>query len=91
LILAANEYGDADLTGWWAGLIIGFLVVLVVVIVVAALLSLASRIGAEAGEAVDLLEQTRRATQPLPGLIRTNETLQSILRGAVTARQALGG
>ncbi len=91
MTLAANEFGDADLGGWWAGLIIGFLVVVVVVVVVALLLSLASRIGAQAGEAVGLLEQTRAATQPLPELVRTNETLQSILRGAVTARQALGG
>jgi hypothetical protein len=61
------------------------------VIVVAVLLSLATSIGEKAGQSVRLLEQTRLATQPLPELVRTNETLQSILRGAVTARQALGG
>ena len=37
------------------------------------------------------LEAIRSTTQPLVGLRRTNDTLQSILRGARTARGALGG
>jgi hypothetical protein len=85
-----NEYGEnlSDLSGWWAGLIIGLVVV---VIVVSMLLVLASRINAQARAAARELEATRLTTQPLVELARTNATLQSILRGARAARQALGG
>ncbi len=91
MTLALNEYGEPDLSSWWVGLIIGFVVVVVVVVVVGVLLMLASRIGPQAVLAVGLLEETRAATQPLAELSRTNELLQSILKGAVTARKALGG
>ncbi|MGH3902922.1 MAG: hypothetical protein ACRDTE_01790 [Pseudonocardiaceae bacterium] len=86
-----NELVEPQLGGWWAGLIIGLAVVAVVVVVVSVLLVLASRINAQASEAVRELEATRSTTQPLVELRRTNDTLQSILRGARTAREALGG
>lgn len=86
-----NEFGEPDIGGLWTGVIIGFAIVVVVVVVVGVLLMLASRINAQAGEAVRLLGETRTATQSLAELGRTNELLQSIGRGAVTARQALGG
>jgi hypothetical protein len=86
-----NEFGEPHLGGWWAGLIIGLVVVVVVVVVVSVLLVLASRINTQARAAVRELEATRSTTQPLAELRRTNDTLQSILRGARTAREALGG
>jgi uncharacterized membrane protein len=86
-----NEFGEPSLGGWWAGLIIGLVVVVVVVIVVSVLLVLASRINGQVRAATRELEATRSTTQPLVELARTNNTLQSILRGARTARQALGG
>jgi Sec-independent protein translocase protein TatA len=86
-----NEFGEPDVSGLWVGLVIGFAIVVVVVVVVGVLLMLASRINAQAGAAVRLLAETRTATQPLEELARTNELLQSILRGASSARQALGG
>ena len=86
-----NELGEPSLGGWWAGLIIGVVVVVVVVIVVSTILVLAARINAQAGAAVRALEATQSTTQPLVELDRTNNTLQSILRGARAARQALGG
>ena len=86
-----NEFGEAGLVGWWTGLAIGLAVVVVVVIVVSALLVLAARINAQARAAARELEVTRSTTAPLTELTRTNTTLQSILRGARTARQALGG
>ncbi|MGH3720911.1 MAG: hypothetical protein ACRDRI_19095 [Pseudonocardiaceae bacterium] len=86
-----NESGESHLTGWWTGLIIGLVVVVVVVVVVSVLLVLASRINGQARAATRELEATRLTTQPLAELHRTNDTLQSILRGARTARQALGG
>jgi ABC-type multidrug transport system fused ATPase/permease subunit len=86
-----NELGQPHLGGWWAGLIIGVVVVVVVVVVVSVLLVLASRINTQARAVVRALEATRSTTQPLVELGRTNDTLQSILRGARTAREALGG
>ncbi len=86
-----NEFGEPSLAGWWTGLIIGLVVVVVVVVVVSALLVLASRINAQARAAARELEGTRSTTQPLAELARTNSTLQSILRGARSAREALGG
>lgn len=80
-----------NLIGWWTGLFIGLAVVLVVVIVVTMLLVLASGINSRAGAAVRELEAIQSTTQPLVELTRTNDTLQSILRGARSARQALGG
>ena len=89
LFVALNEYGDPHLDGWWVGLIIGLMVV--VVVVVSVLLVLASRINTQARAAARELAATRSTTNPLMELRRTNDTLQSILRGARTARQALGG
>ena len=86
-----NQLGEPNLSGWWAGLIIGLVVVVVVVVVVSVLLVLASRINAQVRAAARELEATRTTTQPLVELSRTNETLQSILRGARSAREALGG
>jgi hypothetical protein len=86
-----NEFGDPQLAGWWTGLIIGLVVVVVVVVVVSTLLVLASRINAQARAATRELEAIRATTQPLSELARTNATLQSILRGARSAREALGG
>ncbi|MGH3870907.1 MAG: hypothetical protein ACRDSR_05215 [Pseudonocardiaceae bacterium] len=83
--------GEPQLGGWWVGLIIGLVVVVIVVVVVGALLVLASRINAQARAATRELEATQPTTQPLVELHRTNDTLQSILRGARAARQALGG
>ena len=91
MVVATNRFGETDLTGWWIGLIIGFVVVVVVVVVVGALLALASRIGGQARESVQALEVARSNTRSIEELKRTNSTLQSILRGARSARQALGG
>jgi uncharacterized protein YpmB len=86
-----KEIGEASLGGWWTGLIIGLVIVVVVVIVVSVLLVLAARINAQARAAARALEPARSTTQPLAELRRTNDTLQSILRGAQAARKALGG
>jgi hypothetical protein len=72
-------------------MIIGLVVVVVVVVVVSVLLVLASRINAQARAAARELEATQSTTQPLVELARTNATLQSILRSARAAREALGG
>ncbi len=86
-----NEAGEPSLAGWWTGMIIGLVVVVVVVVVVSVLLVLAARINGQARTAVRELEAIRPPTRPIVELTRTNDTLQSILRGARTAREALGG
>lgn len=86
-----NNLAEPSLTGWWVGLVIGLVVVVVVVIVVSVILVLAARINAQARAATRELEATRSTTQPLVELDRTNTTIQSILRGARSAREALGG
>jgi hypothetical protein len=86
-----NKFGEPHLGGWWAGLIIGLVIVVIVVIVVSVLLVLAARINAQARAAARELEATRSTTQPLVELGHTNATIQSILRGARAAREALGG
>jgi hypothetical protein len=91
MLVETNMFGETDLSGWWTGLIIGFVLVVAVVVVVGALLAVASRIGARARESVQALDVTRSNTQSIEELRRTNDTLQSILRGARSARQALGG
>jgi len=86
-----NEFGEPYLGGWWVGWAIGLIVVVIVVVVVVVLLVLAARINAQVRAATRELEGTRSTTQPLVELSRTNDTLQSILRGARAARKALGG
>lgn len=86
-----NEIGGPHLGGWWAGLIIELVAVVAVAVVVSVILVLAARINTQARAATRELEATRLTTQPLGELSRTNDTLQSILRGARTAREALGG
>ena len=86
-----NELGEPSLTGWWVGLTIGLVAVVVVVVVVTVILMLAARINAQVRAAIRELQAARSTTQPLAELIRTNDTLQSILRGARAAREALGG
>jgi hypothetical protein len=89
--VAMNEFGDPNLTGWWIGLIIGFVVVVVVVVVVGALLASAARIITQVRAATHLLEGARTNTQPLSELRRTDQTLRGIAADAIAARQALGG
>lgn len=89
--VSVNDYGASHLGGWWTGLIIGLVILVVVVAVVSMILISAARINAQARVAVRELQATQGTTQPLVGLNATNDTLQSILRGARAARKALGG
>jgi hypothetical protein len=91
MLLAGPRFGEPDVTGWFVGLSIGFVIVLVVVIVVGSILALATRIGVEARAAMEQLELARDNTQGLNELATTNETLRSILAGARTARHTLEG
>jgi hypothetical protein len=86
-----TEYDGAQLGGWGAGLLIGFVLVGIIAVTVSVITLLASLIKDQVLDAVDGLDVTRSATRPLAELHRTNDLLQSILSGASTARRALGG
>lgn len=76
---------------WWVGIGIGFAVVVVVVIVAASILALASRIGSQAREGIELMDEARHYTQPVWEVQRTNALLTVIWRAAEAARTSLEG
>ena len=80
--------GD-DYTGWYVGLGVGFTVVVVVVIIVAIILLQAARIGRQAREGIQLMDETREATLVVWGLQEVNGSLSSIWRSAESARKIL--
>ena len=88
MVVASHMAGSLH-TGWWAGLVIGFVVVVVVVAVVAALLLYASRISDGAGEALDALESAREGMAPLSRLERASDAARVALAGARSARGSL--
>ena len=84
MLIADNPYND-----WYAGLAIGFAVVVVVVVLVAVILTLVERIGSQAESAVDGVEAVRTGTTPLWAVQYTNAAAVGILNGARTARQVV--
>ena len=74
---------------WYFGLTVGFAVVLVVVIIAASILALASKIGAQARTAIDVMDQARENTLAVWEIQQTNVTLTGIWRAAEAAREAL--
>ncbi len=83
---AQNPY-----TGWWAGLVIGFAVVVVVVIVVALILTFASRISDQTEDALEAFDSARAGTSPLARLEDTRSAAQEVLNAMRSARAALPG
>ncbi|MGI8864549.1 MAG: hypothetical protein ACR2JH_09165 [Solirubrobacteraceae bacterium] len=74
---------------WYLGLGIGFAIVVVVVVIVATILALAARIGAQAREGIDAMEQARIATLPVWEVQKTNVALTAIWKAAESARETL--
>ena len=88
LIAAAN---NEAYTGWYIGLGIGFLIVTVVVILVGMILSQASRIGHQALDGIELMDEARDASLPVWDLQQINVSATGIWRSAEKARQLLTG
>lgn len=86
VVIVAGPY-----TGWWVGLVLGFIVVAVVVVIVAILLTLAGRIADNARAASDRLPVVRDQTDALQHVGHINESAISVLRSARAARKALTG
>lgn len=75
--------------GWYLGLGIGFAIVVVVVVIVASILALAARIGAQAREGIDAMDEARATTLPIWEVQKTNTLLTGIWRTAEAARASL--
>ncbi len=86
MISAAASY-----SGWWVGLVVGFLVVAVVVVIVGVVITLTSRIADGARVATSALPVVRDRTETLRDVGLINESAISILRSARAARKALTG
>lgn len=87
-MLATHTVGD-PLFWWYLGLGIGFAVVSIVVVVVATILSLASRIGEQAAEGIEGLDDAREETLSLWKLRDTNTSARKILEASRAARREL--
>ena len=79
------------LTGWYVGYAIAAVIITLVVILVGAILALARRIGVQAREVTEALDEARINTLPLWELDKVNTSVRSITRSAEQARQVLGG
>lgn len=82
--LAVEFIDEPQLGGWFAGLLIGSLIVLIVVVIVAAILAYASRIAKQSREAAEALEAAYRSTL---GLWRIRETIDATVALSEGARR----
>jgi hypothetical protein len=76
-------------TGWYVGLGVGFTIVTVVVILVGMILSQASRIGHQALDGIELMDDARDASLPVWDLQLINVSATSIWRSAEKARNLI--
>lgn len=92
LLAQQNEVGtSAEHVGGYVGLAIGFLIVVVVVILVAIILTLAARIGSQARQGIEAMDEARAATLPVWEIQKVNTSITGIWRAAESARRLLGG
>ena len=82
---------SAEQVGGYVGLGIGFLIVVVVVILVATILTLAARIGSQARQGIEAMDEARAATLPVWEIQKVNTSITAIWRAAESARRLLGG
>ncbi len=92
MLLAEEPVGPGrgeDYTGWYIGIGVGFLVVIVVVIIVAIILLQAARIGRQALEGIDLMDEARETTLSVWDIQKINTSSTKIWRSAESARRVL--
>ena len=77
--------------GWLIGYTIGLVVVLVVVALVVPILVIAWRIGTQAGNILEGLENAERNTAGLAGLNETITSALAVIAGLKRGRSRLGG
>jgi hypothetical protein len=78
-------------TGWWAGLVLGIVVIAVAAVIVIVVVSLARRIAGQARAAVEGVEVVRAQTDELAGIARINDSGVRILRSARALRKVAVG
>ncbi|HEX8770344.1 MAG TPA: hypothetical protein VF711_06215 [Acidimicrobiales bacterium] len=83
--------GAVTMTGWYVGYVIAAVVITIVVILVGIILALARRIGVQALQITDALDEARINTLPLWEVDKVNSGVRSIIKSAQSARQVLGG
>ncbi len=92
LIAVTNAATNSEgYTGWYVGIMIGFIIVTVVVILVGMILSQASRIGHQALDGIELMDEARVNTLPVWDLQLANGAITQIWRSAETARKVITG
>ncbi len=84
-------FGAVTMTGWYVGYVIAAVVITIVVILVGIILALARRIGVQALQITDALDEARINTLPLWEVDKVNSGVRSIIKSAQSARQVLGG
>lgn len=89
MLLAAAS--NDNYAGWYVGIGIGFLIVVVVVILVGMILSQASRIGHQALDGIELMDEAREASLAVWDLQIMNTQVSSMWRNAEKARQLISG
>ena len=80
-----------DYSGWYLGLGVGFTVVVVVVILVAMILVQASRIGHQALDGIELMDEARESSLSVWDLQVMNVSVSGIWKSMESAREALSG
>lgn len=84
-------FGAVTLTGWYVGYVIAAVVITIVVVLVGIILALARRIGVQALQITQALDEARINTLPLWEVDKVNSGVRSIIKSAQSARQVLGG
>lgn len=79
------------LTGWYVGYVIASVVIIIVVVLVSMILALARRIGVQADQITNALDEARVHTLPLWEVDKVNRGVRSIIQSAQEARTLLGG
>ena len=77
--------------GWYIGIGVGFAVVVIVVILVAMILTQASRIGHQALDGIELMDEARESSLSVWDLQLMNVSVSSIWKAAESARTSLTG
>ena len=88
-VLAQQIVQQESFTGWYRGLIIGFVLVAVVVVLVGTILMYASRIADQAKDGIGRMDEARATTLPIWELQDLNESATGIWRAAESARELL--
>lgn len=90
MALLAQKISEGDPhTGWYVGIGVGFLVVVIVVILVAMILMQAARIGGQALEGIERMDEARESSLAVWDMRSINASFTAIWKSAESARKIL--